>query len=74
MQHTHAALQWLWRELRIAIPLALVIALFLSTMFREPFGRMLVYSLCIGMSIQGLIEAGRYALAYRLRKRFPDNI
>jgi len=74
MPHTHTTLQWLWHELRISIPLALVISLFLSTMFREPFGRMLVYSLCIGMIIQGLIEAGRYGLAYRLRKRFPDNI
>jgi hypothetical protein len=74
MPDASTTLLWLWRELRISIPLALVIAFFLSAMFREPYGRMLVYSLCIGMTIQGLIEAGRYALAYRLRKRFPDNI
>ena len=74
MPQSPNALLWLWHELRISIPVAVCIALFLSTIFREPFGSTLVYSLCIGIFIQGLIEAGRYGLAHRLRKRFPDDI
>jgi sensor histidine kinase YesM len=40
-------------------------------MFRDPFVRTLIYSLCIGLSIQFLIEGGRYALSAWLRRRDP---
>src|SRR5512138_1333345 len=66
-------LAWLWRELRIGLSISLIAATFISTMFRDPFVRTLIYSLCIGLSIQALIEAGRYlGSAWRL-KREPGN-
>ncbi|HET7525597.1 MAG TPA: histidine kinase, partial [Burkholderiaceae bacterium] len=66
------ALQWLWHELRIGLPIALIAAVFISTMFRDPFWRTLIYSLCIGLSIQLLIESGRYVGAAWKRRRDPD--
>jgi signal transduction histidine kinase len=66
-------LLWLWHELRVGLPIGLVSATFVSVMFNDPFGRTLVYSLCIGLSIQFLIEAGRYGLSAWMRKRDPDN-
>jgi hypothetical protein len=66
-------LMWLWRELRIGVSISLIVATFISTMFSDPFVRSLIYSLCIGLSIQLLIEAGRYlGSAWRL-KRDPGN-
>ena len=66
-------LMWLWRELRIGLSISLIAATFISTMFRDPFLRTLIYSLCIGLSIQLLIESGRYfGSAWRL-KRDPGN-
>lgn len=67
------ALRWLWRELRISVPVIVAVAAFLSTMFDEPFGSSLVDSLCVGLLIQTLIEGGRYFMAHRLRRRAPDN-
>jgi signal transduction histidine kinase len=64
-------LLWLWHELRVGLPISLIAAVFISTMFRDPFGRTLIYSLCIGLSIQFLIEGGRYALSTWLRHRDP---
>jgi len=64
-------LQWLWHELRVGLPISLIAAVFISTMFSDPFGRTLIYSLCIGLSIQFLIEGGRYALSAWLRYRDP---
>ncbi|WP_372524485.1 sensor histidine kinase [Piscinibacter sp.] len=71
---TYTLRQLLWRELRIGIVLAVCIAFFMSVTLGNPFGITLVYSLCIGAIIQGLIEAGRFGMAYRLRKRAPDNL
>ncbi len=61
-------LRLLWEELRIGLPLCLGVALFLSVAFGDPFLPNLAYSLCIGLSIQGLIEGGRYALAHGQRR------
>ncbi len=58
----------LWEELRIGLPLCFGVALFLSVIFRDPFAPNLIYSLCIGLSIQGLIEGGRYGLAHWQRR------
>ena len=66
------ALVWLWHELRVGLSIALIAAVFVSTMFRDPFGLTLVYSLCIGLSIQLLIESGRYAGVAWLRRRDPS--
>jgi len=66
-----APLLWLWRELRVSLPISLVAAVFVSTMFRDPLARTLVYSLCIGLSIQLLIEAGRSLGAAWQRRRDP---
>ena len=65
---------WLWHELRIGVPIGLVAATFVSVMFNDPFGRTLVYSWCIGLSIQLLIEAGRYGLAAWMRPGDPGNV
>jgi len=42
-------------------------------MFRDPFLHTLVYSLCIGLSIQFLIEGGRYLGTAWRRRRSPDD-
>ncbi|HEX6240893.1 MAG TPA: histidine kinase, partial [Polyangiales bacterium] len=68
------ALLWLWHELRIGVPIALVATTFISVSFDDPFVRTLIYSLCIGLSIQLLIEGGRYALAAWLRGRGNDSV
>ncbi len=67
------ALRWLWHELRIGIPIGLIATTFISVMFDDPFGRTLIYSLCIGLSIQLLIEAGRYGLSSWLARRNPHS-
>jgi len=64
---------WLWRELRVGVPIGLIAATFISVMFNDPFVRTLVYSLCIGLSIQLLIEGGRYGLAGWLLRRGADS-
>jgi hypothetical protein len=67
-------LVWLWHELRVGLPISLMAAVFISTMFRDPFVRTLIYSLCIGLSIQFLIEAGRYSSSAWLRRRDPSSM
>jgi len=64
---------WLWHELRVGVPIGLIAATFISVMFNDPFVRTLIYSLCIGLSIQLLIEGGRYGLAGWMRKRGLDS-
>jgi signal transduction histidine kinase len=54
-------LDLLWSELRVALFLCLGVALFLTLTLGGAFTINLVYSLCIGLSIQGLIGAGRWA-------------
>jgi signal transduction histidine kinase len=66
-------LVWLWHELRVGIPIGVVAATFVSTMFRDPFVRTLIYSWCIGLTIQFLIEGGRYGVAAWRRRRDPGN-
>jgi signal transduction histidine kinase len=67
-------LAWAWRVLRIGVPISVVAAAFISTMFRDPFVRTLIYSLCIGLSIQLLIELGRsVGSAWRLKRDPHDD-
>jgi hypothetical protein len=66
-------LVWLWHELRVGLMIAVIAAVFLTAMFGAPFLRTLVYSLCVGLSIQFLIEAGRYGLSHQLRRRDPHS-
>lgn len=66
-------LHLLGRELCIGIPLACAIAGFLSLMMYQPFLVTLIYSLCIGMSIQALIALGRYGMSYQLRQRLSGH-
>jgi len=73
MCHAHKILNQLWRELRIFIPVSAASTLFYYSMYRDSFASNLIYSLCSTLFIQGLIEVGRYGLAYRIRKRSPDN-
>jgi hypothetical protein len=69
MRRLQHSVRWLARELRVCVPISVAMAWFVSAMFREPFRMTLIYSLCIGVLIQALIETGRYSLIYILRKR-----
>lgn len=71
MHRLYPVLKWLWYELRVGIPVALGWAVVLSIMLRQPFRITLIYSLCIGLTIQALIEAGRHGFTWLLRKRIP---
>src|SRR5476649_199670 len=73
MRHAQLILNLLWRELRIFIPVSAASTVFFYAMYRDSFVSNLIYSLCSALFIQGLIEVGRYGLAYRIRKRSPDN-
>jgi signal transduction histidine kinase len=57
-----ALLAKLWDELRIGIPLCVGVGVVLTLMMGVNLGTNLVYSLCIGLTIQGLIGAGRVLL------------
>jgi signal transduction histidine kinase len=61
-------LAYLLRQLLIGVPLCAFIALFLSAAFNDPLGRNLVFSLCIGLSCQFLIDGGRRGAAALLRR------
>jgi hypothetical protein len=74
MPHSQDILKRLWLELRIFVPASMASALFYYLMYRDSFATNLIYSLCSTLFIQGLIEVGRYSLAYRMRKRSPDNL
>ena len=67
------ALRWLWRELRVGVPMCFGFAVFFSMMLRAPFGSTLVHSLCIGLPTQFLIEAGRYGFSWQQRRRDPGS-
>jgi len=69
-----AWLVWLWHELRVSLPIALIAAVFVSTLFGYSFVRTLIYSLCIGLSIQLLIEAGRHLGTAWRRRHDPDGM
>jgi signal transduction histidine kinase len=66
-------LAYVTRHLLIAVPLCTFIALFLSTAFSDPLGRMLVFSFSIGLSCQFLIDLGRHAVARWLSRTRPDS-
>jgi hypothetical protein len=74
MPHSQDILKRLWLELRIFVPASMASALFYYLIYRDSFATNLIYSLCSTLFIQGLIEVGRYSLAYRMRKRSPDNL
>ncbi|HKU00675.1 MAG TPA: histidine kinase [Paraburkholderia sp.] len=63
------ALAWLWRELRIAIPIGAISTLLFSTLAQETLVSNLKYSFSITLCIQTLIEGGRYGLAALMKRR-----
>jgi signal transduction histidine kinase len=66
-------LAYVARHLVVSVPLCTFIALFLSTVFDEPLGRMLVFSFSIGLSCQLLIDGGHHALAWWLARSQPEH-
>jgi hypothetical protein len=64
-------LAYLLRSLAIGVSLCAFIALFISIAFRDPFQQTLVYSLCIGLTCQLLIDGGRRSVALALRHIRP---
>ncbi|HEV3426878.1 MAG TPA: histidine kinase [Paraburkholderia sp.] len=62
------ALAWLWRELRIAIPIGALSTVFFGTLAPGTFVSNLKYSFSITLCIQALIEAGRYGFAALVRR------
>lgn len=68
------AVRFAWEELRVGLPLSVAAAAFISLLFDESFVGTLVYSLCIGLTIQFLIEGGRHGIAAALRRRDPDRL
>jgi signal transduction histidine kinase len=65
---------WLWRELRIGVPVPILCAAFFSTLFAAPFLRTLVSAFCISLLIQVLVEGGRYGMSWLLRRHRPDHL
>ena len=65
---------WLWRELRIGIPVPILCAAFFSTLFNAPFFNTLVHAFCIALLIQFLVEGGRYGMSWLLRRVNPGHI
>ena len=56
-------LSFLLRHLMIGVPLAAFIALFFATAFNDRYWRNFVYSLCIGLTCQLVIDLGRRGAA-----------
>lgn len=56
-----------WRQVRANLLVCLLIAVLISALFKDNFWRTLVFSLCIGLSIQGLIYLGMVGFC-RLRR------
>jgi signal transduction histidine kinase len=56
-------LAYVLRQLMLGVPLAALIALFLSIAFNDRYGRNFVYSLCIGLICQFAIDLGRRGTA-----------
>ena len=69
---SHAAVAVL-RQLALGVAVCVAVALFLSVAFNDPFPRVLVFSLCIGLSCQLLIDGGRRLAARWLRQRRPGD-
>ena len=65
---------WLWRELRIGIPVPILCAVFFSALFDVPFVRTLVHAFCIALLIQFTVEGGRYGLSWLLRRTNPHHV
>ena len=61
----------LLRALAIGVAVCVAVAVFFSIAFDEPFARVLVFSLCIGLSCQLLIVGGRRLAARWLSRRQP---
>jgi signal transduction histidine kinase len=59
----------LWRNLRVGVPVCTAVALLISLIFRDRLVQNLVFSLCIGLSIQALVQVGRYVGTARQRGR-----
>jgi hypothetical protein len=57
------------RHMLASLVLCTAVAVFLSLLLRDGFWRNWVFSMCIGGSIQGLIELGRYGISAWLRRR-----
>ena len=65
---------WLWRELRIGIPVPILCALFFSALFNQPLPSTLVHAFSIALLIQFVIEAGRYSMSWLLRRFNPGHV
>lgn len=75
MPSCRTALAWLWREIRIAIPIGVLSTVLFGTLAHESFASNLKYSFSITLCIQALIEGGRYglgALVQRYARIAPD--
>jgi signal transduction histidine kinase len=64
---------WLWRELRIGVPICIATAVFLELLLDDAFARLLVYSLCIGLSIPSFGEVLRHATGRWRNARSPQD-
>jgi len=60
---------WIWRELRITLLVSLVSTFLFGPFSDSTFLPNLIYTFCIALCIQALIEAGRYGLSSRLMRR-----
>ena len=60
------------RHMVASVVLCTGVAMFLTLLLRDGFWRNWVFSMCIGGSIQGLIEVGRYGISAWLRRRGVD--
>ena len=60
------------RHLLIAVPLAAFIALFFAVAFNDRYSTNFVYSLCIGLICQFVIDLGRRGAAWALRRGGHD--
>jgi signal transduction histidine kinase len=56
-------LQVAWQLLRVGVPLCVAVAVFLSLGFGGSFVKNLVFSLCIGLTIQLMVHLGRHGLS-----------
>jgi signal transduction histidine kinase len=65
-------LAYLARHLLIAVPLAAFIAAFFAVAFNDRYATNFVYSLCIGLICQFVIDLGRRGAAWALRRGGHD--
>ena len=66
-------LPYLLRNLVVGLPLCTFVALFLSAVFNDPLHRNLVFSYCIGLSCQFLVDGGRRGVAMALQRWRGDD-